>query len=207
MHGMKNHLLSLICKWLRVNTVQTIHGTTKTFKQTIFVAKLDESAMVRDYNKINTILQVIILAIAIPPFAWWCYTTFRPLRAELTISADSIGVNSVSNTTASLTVPLKVADYSPKEAHLANWSLMIDFNGASLQVSNKNCTHGNTDLSSAQQTEFVYFFDINKTYLSRGIGSGVFSISFIDDLGILQQQFTFYTPQWVLLQSTGRVGY
>jgi hypothetical protein len=162
------------------------------------------SILARDYNKISAIASIIILIIAIPPFVSWCYSLLRPLRAELTISADSLGVSFTNNTTASWTVPIRVVNYSPKEAHIVEWGLTLNFNGASLGISNQNCTHGNTDLSPAQQTEFVYLFDVN-TSLYSGLGSGVFSISFIDDQGTLRQQFEFYTVQWIALQSSGKI--
>jgi hypothetical protein len=130
---------------------------------------------------------------------------FRPLRAELTISAGSIGYNLSNRSTAILTVPIIVADYSPKEAHIMKWSLTLYFNNAPLQVSNKSCICGTTDLSPAQQTEFKYLVNLNDTLISRGIGAGTFSISFIDNLGTLQQQFVFYTPQYIAVSSSGTI--
>lgn len=149
--------------------------------------------MTRDWNKINTYVSIIILIIAIPPFVSFCYNALRPIRAELTLLIDPISFSFSDSTSASMTVPVRVINYSPKEARIKDWSLVLDFNGTLFQFPNQNCTHGLTDLFPVQQTEFVYSYDISEnSSLVNRLTSGVFTISFIDDLGTLQQQIKFY---------------
>jgi len=163
--------------------------------------------LARDWNKINTIVSIIILFIAIPPFVSFCYNLLRPIRAELTISVDSISFSFTDSTTASMSVPVRVINYSPKEAHIKDWSLVLNFDGTSFQFPNHNCTHGLTDLLSAQQTEFDFSYDIsNHTSFVNSLASGVFTISFIDDLGTQQQHFEFFTGHWLSIQSSGVIG-
>jgi len=149
--------------------------------------------LARDYAKIGCIVAIIALALALIASIPVLYNFFNPIRAELTISVDSISFSFTDSTTASISVPVRVINYSPKEARIKDWSLVLNFNGTSFQFPNQNCTHGLTDLFPVQQTEFVYSYDIsNNSSLSNRLTSGVFTISFIDELGTLQQQFEFY---------------
>jgi hypothetical protein len=145
-----------------------------------------------DYVKRNAI-SIIALALALMASYPVLSNFFNPTRAELTIRVDSINFRFSDSTTASMSVPVTVINYSPQTAHITDWSLMLNFNGTSFQFPNLNCTHGPTVLNPAQQTEFVYSYDIsNNSSLSNKLTSGVFTISFIDNVGLKQQQIEFY---------------
>ena len=185
------------------------HLNQRYYRQTCRArgAKDRGKSLARDYNKINTVVSIIILMIASPPFVAFCYNALHPIRAELTISVDDFSLTRVNNSTTAffLTLPIRVADYSPKEAYITEWSLWLDFSGTSLQISNQNCTYGNTNLSPAQQTEFLYSFKVNDTQLSR-LSSSTFSISYIDYQGTLQEQFESYYPHENLaIDSSGTI--
>jgi hypothetical protein len=159
----------------------------------------------RDYAKISCIVSIIALTLALIASIPVLYNFFSPIRAELTISVDSISPSFPDNTTVSMIIPIKVINYSPKEAHIKDWNLVLSYNGSSYQIPNQNCSYGTTDLLPAQQTEFVYQCDMNASLVSNEVGSGVFTISLIDDLGTLQQQLEFYTPQIIVFHMSGLV--
>jgi hypothetical protein len=156
-----------------------------------------------DYAKKNAIA-LIALAVGLIGSIPVLYNFFIPIRAELTISVGSISFSFTDSTTASMSVPVRVINYSPRVAHIKDWSLVLNFNGTSFQFPNLNCTHGLTVLDPAQQTEFVYSYDIsNDTSLVNSLTSGVFTISFIDDLGTQQQQFEFFRAHSLFFPNSG----
>ena len=151
-----------------------------------------ESILERDYAKIGCIVSIIALVLALIASYPVLYNFFNPIRAELTISVDSISFSFTDSTTASMSVPVTVINYSPQIAHITDWSLMLNFNGTPFQFPNQNCTHGLTELSPSQQTEFVFSYDIsNNASLSHSLTSGVFTITYIDSKGTQQEQFEF----------------
>lgn len=160
-----------------------------------------------NYAKIGCIVSIIALALALIAIIPVLYNFFNPIRAELTISVDSIRFSFADSTTASMSVPIRVINYSPQTAHITDWSLKLDFNGTPFQFPNLNCTHGPTVLDPAQQTEFAYSYDIsNNGSLINSLTSGVFTISFIDDMGTRYQQIKFFTAYWTI-QTSGVITY
>jgi len=117
-------------------------------------------------------------------------------RARLTVSIGSFEVSG-SDTWTSMSISVTISNYSPRTANiLKDWNLTLVFNNSTFQFPNQNCTYGATKLDPAQQTEYVFSYDItNNTSIDvNALRSMIFTISYIDDQGTQQQQFMFIRP-------------
>ena len=123
------------------------------------------------------------------------HTYFQP-RAKLTVTIGSFEVSG-SDTWASMSISVTVSNYSPRRANiLKDWNLTLVFSNSTFQFPNQNCTYGTTTLDPAQQTEFVFSYDItNNTSIDvNALQRLVFTISYIDDQGTQTQPFEFIRP-------------
>jgi len=117
-------------------------------------------------------------------------------RARLTVSIGSFEVSG-SGTWDSMSVSVTISNYSPRTANiLKDWNLTLVFSNSTFQFPNQNCSYGATELDPAQQTEYVFSYDIkNNTAIDvNSLKSLIFTISYIDDQGTQQQQFMFIRP-------------
>lgn len=136
-----------------------------------------------------------IIALIFSGLNLW-HTYFLQPRAKLTVSIGAFH-ESWSETSASMSIPVSITNYSPRTANiLKDWNLTLVFTNSTFQFPNQNCTYGTTELHSAQQTEFVFSYDItNDTSIDvNTLQRVIFTISYIDDQGTQTQQFEFIRP-------------
>jgi len=125
---------------------------------------------------------------------WHIY--FLQPRAKLTVSIGSFEVSG-SSTWDSMSISVTVSNYSPRTANiLKDWNLTLVFSNSTFQFPIQNCTYGTTKLDSAQQTEFVFSYDItnNTSIDTNTLRSMIFTVSYIDDQGTQTQQSEFIRP-------------
>lgn len=117
-------------------------------------------------------------------------------RAKLTVSISSVSWSS-SDVSSSISVLVEISNYSPRKANiLPDLNLTLVFENSTFEFPDQNCTFGTRILEPAQQTEFIFSFDItNSTLLNvNDLKRMIFTISYIDDQGTQQQQFEFIRP-------------
>lgn len=117
-------------------------------------------------------------------------------RARLTVSIGSFEMSG-SDTWDSMSVTVTISNNSPRTANiLKDWNLTMVFTNFVFQFPNQNCTYGTTKLDPAQQTDFVFSYDItNNTSIDvNALQRLVFTISYIDDQGTQTHPFEFIRP-------------
>lgn len=122
---------------------------------------------------------------------------FLQPRAKLTASIYSFEVASFDSTWSSMSVDVSIANNSPRTANIIkDWNLTLVFSNSKFQFPIQNCTYGTTKLEPAQQTEFVFSYDItnNTSIDTNALRSMIFIISYIDDQGTQTQQFESIRP-------------